>query len=335
MSLRMDSPDVRILRALRGESDGFCSGQKMADVLGMSRVAIWKRLENLKKQGFAIEGVRKRGYRLIGAPEVASAAGILSHLSERTDLRELTLLDTSASTNNDILRLLATGAEAPLACITRRQPGGRGRRGRTWSGDCEGNLYGSLGFRPDLHPRHISLLTLWTGLRICRRIGEETGLPLRLKWPNDLLLHGRKVAGILSESTLETERVTALVIGVGMNINMTAADFPDDIRPTATSLRIEAGKKLPLDRIIAAVIEEILGSMADCITGIDEDRLADEWERLACFLGETVVIYGSDGDPCEGTLAGIDRAGSLLVRLRTGGLQSFRAGDVSLRPEGH
>ncbi|MGE9291308.1 MAG: biotin--[acetyl-CoA-carboxylase] ligase [Puniceicoccales bacterium] len=333
MTMLPDSPDVQILRALLQAPGEFYSGQDLASQLGISRVAVWKRLENLKKQGFSIEAIRKKGYRLGSSPESASEAGILARLPGNTNLRQLTLFDTSSSTNNDVMRLLATGAEAPLACISRRQPGGKGRRGRNWSGDFDGNLYGSLGFRPDIHPRRTGLLTLWTGLRICRRIGAITQLPIQLKWPNDLYLDGRKLAGILSESTLETERITSLVIGIGMNINMTTEDIPADLRTTATSLRIGAGHTFQLDGIIAAIVEEVLGAMDDCLQGIDEDRLADEWERFACFLGETVYVLTSDGKKNSGTLSGIDRAGSLLLRDSSGRLQSFRAGDVSLRPE--
>ena len=333
MTMRIDSPDVQILRALRSSPESFCSGQDLAQQLGMSRVAVWKRLENLKKLGFVIEAIRKKGYQLSQTPEQATEAGILSHLSPDSSLQELILTETSASTNNEVMRLLATGSEAPLACITRRQPGGKGRRGNSWSGDFPGNLYGSLGFRPDIHPRRIGLLTIWTGLRICKRIGEMTDLPIQLKWPNDLYINGRKLAGILSESTLETERITALVIGVGMNINMETEDFPPDLRATATSLAIEAGHTFSLDAIISAVVEEVLGATSDCITGIDEDRLADDWEKFACFLGKAVYVFNSDGTKSTGTLSGIDRAGSLLLRTPSGALQSFRAGDVSLRPD--
>jgi len=331
--MRPDSPDVQILRRLLAAGDAFCSGEELAAQLSLSRVAVWKRLEKLKHRGFAIEAVRRKGYRLTGLPPHSTDVGILSHLPEDAGLATLTLLETSPSTNNEVLQSLATGTPVPLACLTRRQPAGKGRRGRSWAGDFPGNLYGSIGFRPNLPPGRLSLLTLWAGLRICRRIATLTGLPVQLKWPNDLVLGGRKLAGILAESTLETDRITALVIGIGMNINMTEKDFPAELRSLATSLRIESGKSFPLDSLIAHVLSEILGAMRDCEAGIDEDRLSDEWEARACYLGQPVFILDSEGGKTEGTLAGIDRSGALLLRTTGGSLQSFRAGDVSLRSQ--
>jgi len=326
-----DSPDVRILRRLLEAGDGFCSGEDLARELGLSRVAVWKRLDNLKKRGVSLEAIRRKGYRLKQLPEELSEVGVLSLMSETRELEDLSLLETSPSTNNEVLQRLAAGNPAPLVCLTRRQPAGKGRRGRTWSGDFPGNLYGSIGFRPDLSPSQLRLFPLWVGLRICRRIVAETGLPVQLKWPNDLFLEERKVAGILAESTFETDRVTSLVIGIGMNINGTATDFPEELRPLATSLRIEAGHEFSLNPLIAGVLEEILAAMRDCRNGIDEDRFSDEWQARACYLGERVRILGGEGEHTEGILTGIDRAGSLLLRTKNGGLQSFRAGDVSLR----
>ena len=328
-----NSPDVPILRQLIQAGDNHVSGEDLAETIGLSRVAVWKRLENLKKSGFEMEAIRRKGYRLKATPRDATEPGILARIGKTHALSSLTLLETSPSTNNEVMRQLAAGVEAPLACLTRRQPGGKGRRGRTWSGDFPENLYASVGFRPNLRPKRLGLLTLWTGLRICRRLATDTKLPIQLKWPNDLYLNGKKLAGILAESTLETDQVTALVMGIGMNINMTTNDLPPDIRESATSLRIALGKSLPLDPIIATVLEETLQAMTDCINGIDEDRLADEWEAYACFQGQRVQILNADGEATSGTLSGIDRAGSLLLRKPSGNLESFRAGDVSLRPD--
>lgn len=332
MAMHPLSPDVRIIRALQEAGNNFCSGQDLAHELGISRVAIWKRLQNLEEEGFRVEAVRRKGYRLTESPSHSTETGILARLPADTPLQQLSLLESTASTNNEVMRLLATGAKTPLACITRLQPEGKGRRGRSWSGTSPDNFYGSLGFRPSLPPRQIGLLTIWTGLRICRRLAEETKLPIRLKWPNDLYLNDRKIAGILAESTLETDRITSLVIGIGMNVNITEEAFPLDLRETATSLRVEAGQKFCLATITAQIIDEVLGAVTDCVTGIDEDRLADDWEEFACYLGQPVTILSSGDETSTGILYGIDRAGSLLLRNAEGRIQSFRAGDVSLRP---
>lgn len=329
--MRSDSPEVLILRALLDAGDKYLSGQALAGRLGLSRVAVWKRIETLKLRGHAIEAVRRRGYRLAALAPEPTEAGILAGIDPEFGLRSLVLAADSPSTNDEAARLLAAGEEAPFACLTRRQPGGKGRRGRSWSGASEGNLYASLAFRPDIHPRSLHLLPIRAGLHICRRLALVTGLRPGLKWPNDLLLGGKKVAGMLAESTLETDRVTALVFGIGLNVNLSRDDLPGDLRSTATSLAIEAGRPFPLEPIAAAVLEEILRAEGECRLGVDEDRLADDWAELACFQGEPVEIRGGDGSVQTGTLAGIDRTGSLLLRAENGVLQSHRAGDVSLR----
>ncbi len=326
-----DSPEVHILRALLEAGQEYLSGETLAVRLGISRVAVWKRIETLKRRGHSIEAVRRRGYHLAAPSPEATEAGILARIRAETGLRSLFLAADSPSTNDEAARLLAGGEEAPFACLTRRQPGGKGRRGRTWSGASEGNLYATVAFRPDVHPHTLRLLPIRAGLHICRRLAAGTGLRPRLKWPNDILLGGKKIAGMLAESTLETDRVTALVFGIGLNVNLSRGDLPRDLRATATSLSIEAGRSFPLEPIAAAVLEEILLAERECRLGLDEDRFADDWAELACFQGEPVEIRSADGLVRSGTLAGIDRAGSLLLRSDNGSLQAYQAGDVSLR----
>jgi len=326
-----ESPDVQILRSLLKDGTNFQSGQELASQLGMSRVAIWKRLVNLRKKGIEIEAVRRKGYRLQSLPDYATETGIFAHLPGNSGLAQLTLLESTKSTNDEVQRSLAHGETTPLACITRRQPGGKGRRGRSWSGDQEGNIYASLGFRPDIHPRQMSLLPIWSGLRLCARITKLTDLKIRLKWPNDLLIEGKKVAGMLAESTVETDRITSLIFGVGINVNLSEEQIPPELRKQATSLAVAAGHTFSLDPLIAAVIEELLTAMRECVHGIDEDVLADEWEKYACYLREPVHVIESNDSIHEGKMVGIDRAGCLLLRDSSGRLLSYHSGDVSLR----
>ncbi len=330
--LTPDSPEVRILRAFSSADNRFVSGECLARALGVSRVAVWKRMETLKAQGYGIQAVRRKGYSIAKRPACPGAAGILARFPVENAPLSLRLFDDCPSTNDAALRLLADGEPAPFACVTRRQPAGKGRRGRTWSGAHEGNVYATVAARPMIPPARASLLPIRAGLNLCRRLSRESGLDLRLKWPNDLLVKGRKTAGMLAESTVETDRVTALVFGVGLNVNQSRSLIPDELRDTATSLAAEKGADLDLEAVTAAVIEEILAAIWECADGHDEDRLADDWAALAAFQDETVEVRTGDGEAIVGTLAGIDRSGSLLLRQPAGALRSFRAGDVSLRP---
>lgn len=325
------SSEVQILRALFSRGEEFTSGEELAQSLHFSRVAIWKKVEKLRKQGYTIEAVRRKGYRMSPNPGSPTGAGVLARTDPRSGLRSLYFFDDNPSTNDAAFRLLAEGAETPFACVTRRQPKGKGRRGRTWSGDLEGNVYATVAARPMISPRTASLLPIRAGLNLCRRLRAETNLGVQLKWPNDLLVRGRKIAGMLAESTFDTERVTALVFGVGLNVNVKHHDLGGDLRASASSLAIESGGEFSLEALTAAVLEEVLLAIREIDGGIDEDRLADDWKDFAAFQGETVSVNGGDGKSATGILSGIDRSGSLLLRTTEGGLRSFRAGDVSLR----
>jgi len=326
-----DSTEVQILRELLGRGEEFTSGEQLAETLQISRVAIWKKVEKLRKQGYAIEAVRRTGYRLGPDQTSPTGPGILARTDPQSPLRALYYFEDSPSTNDAAFRLLAEGAEAPFACVTKRQPRGKGRRGRSWSGDSDGNVYATLASRPMISPRTVSLLPIRAGLNLCGRLRNETGLPVQLKWPNDLLVRGRKIAGILAESTFETERVTSLVFGVGLNVNVKRRDLGGELRASASSLAIESGGEFSLEALTAAVLDEVLLGIRECNSGIDEDRLADDWTAFAAFQGEAVSVTDGDGASTTGLLSGIDRSGSLLVRTGEGILRSFRAGDVSLR----
>lgn len=327
------STEVSLLRTFLSSPSEFRSGEVLARQHGISRVAVWKRIESLKSDGYSFEAARRKGYRLSNPPPRPTAAGILARMDPALALRAVRLFASHPSTNEAALRLLAEGAEAPFACVTRIQPGGKGRRGRSWAGATEGNVYATVAFRPEASPQSMALLPIRAGLNLCRRLSVETGLALRMKWPNDLLLDDRKAAGMLAESTIETDRVTALVFGLGLNVNLSREEIPSELRDKATSLAIAAGKLLDLERITAAALEEILRAGRECAAGVDEDRLADDWDSFAAYRNEAVEILSPDGPKTAGVLTGIDRSGSLLLRTHEGALRSFRAGDVSLRSD--
>lgn len=332
-TVQFNSPAVMILRALRAHDGGFVSGEHLAQSLKLSRVAIWKRIEKLRNEGHPISAVRRKGYQMQSHGSPPTAAGILSRTTPDSGLQSLYYFEDSPSTNDAAMKLLAGGVRAPFACVTRRQPGGKGRRGRSWIGDSTGNVYTTLATRPMISPRMVGLLPIRVGLNLCRRLSAETSLPIRLKWPNDLLLHEKKIAGMLAESTFETDRITSLVFGVGLNANLPREDLAPEIRESATSLSIESQRIWDLEGLTAAVTEEVLQAIDECSRGIDENRMADDWKTFAAYQGEAVSVTENDNRAIQGTLAGIDRSGSLLLRTGDGSLRSFRAGDVSLRKE--
>ena len=324
---------ARIVQALREAGPDYVSGIDLADRGGISRVAVWKRIQKLQEEGFAIASSKRKGYRLEREPENISALALLSYLPASMPLEGIWFTEESRSTNSDALELLARGETTPFLSLTKKQTMGRGRMGRSWYSKSNGNLYLSAAFQPLCHPRKIQLLSLWCGIRLCRSLRQSTGLPIAIKWPNDLWIEGKKVAGILSEATYESDRVNGLVLGIGLNINTQYQEFPKEIQKTASSLYLSSdNRKYPLNRIAAEVAREVLSAYQDCMNGLNEDTLSDLWSEYACFLGETVQIISPSNEIQVGKFTGIDRSGSLLLRTPSGKLLSFRSGDVSLRP---
>jgi len=329
-----DDLSVKIIQILHRAKGDFVSGEDLAAATGISRVAVWKRLQKLQEEGFTCESVRRKGYRILQYPEGISSLAILSQMPSHLKLTGIWYADQVRSTNSEALENLAKGAGTPFIFVTKRQTMGRGRLGRTWYSTSTGNLYMSVGFQPFCSPRKIELLSLWCGIRLCRCLREVTGLPLKVKWPNDLWIGDKKVAGILSEATFEADRINGLVLGVGLNINTARKDFSREIRNQATSLRLSAKNELfSFNQIAAYVGQEIIASYEDCLNGLDEDALADLWSEYACFLKKKVQIICPSGEVQVGRFVGIDRSGSLLLRTPLGKLLSFRSGDVSLRPK--
>ena len=214
----MNSPETLILRELLAHDQAFVSGTALAAKAGMSRVAIWQHMEKLRLQGFEFEAVRSRGYRLTARPEGLNATLIRAFLPLRDRGLTISLLDHVDSTNDEAARELANGRADPFLILAHRQLGGRGRFGRRWLSDPNGNLYASFAFRPRVEPVRMPTFTLWMGANLCDLIANFFRVTPGLKWPNDLLFEGRKAGGMLTEARIDADQIRDLVFGLGLNL---------------------------------------------------------------------------------------------------------------------
>ncbi|MBI5381636.1 MAG: biotin--[acetyl-CoA-carboxylase] ligase [Opitutae bacterium] len=329
MSSHSPSSELVILRELLAHDPGFVSGSKLADKLGVSRVAVWQHMEKLRAQGFAFHAVRARGYRLTRRPAGLNATFVEALLHGRAQDCQLVLLDEIDSTNDEASRQLGSGREVPFVVIARRQTRGRGRFGRTWHSDKVGNIYASFGFRPLLSPERMQTFTLWMGVNVCELVSTFSKSVPGLKWPNDLLFGGRKAGGMLTEARIDSDQIRDLVFGVGLNVNAASDSWPAEIGRRATTLAEEAQAPLDLNRFTAALIDRVLAAYDQFVAGTYRENFADLWHRFDLLRGKNVaVLQGA----CRfaGTAAGIDDEGSLLLRDDGGRLQRFRAGEVTL-----
>jgi BirA family transcriptional regulator, biotin operon repressor / biotin---[acetyl-CoA-carboxylase] ligase len=314
------------------EADGEpVSGDRLAKELGVSRVAIWSRLERLRATGYVFTASTRKGYALRSVPRHLDPALLDAHLRRLKVSPKVEFLAEVDSTNSEAERRLAVGQEAPFAVFARTQKAGRGRLGRKWHSAPTGNLYLSLAFRPFIPPDRLKPFTLWMGLALCAHVEKTLGLKLGLKWPNDLQSpDGRKVAGMLTEARLDADSVRELVFGVGLNLTGAPKDFPAELRTSAGSLEAALGTPLDLNREAAGVIAALFRAWEQFEEGTWSRSFRKLWSHHDVLAGKSVRV-GLRGDPIAGVVDGIDDEGSLILRTGGGRRAIVSSGEVTLR----
>lgn len=322
--------DTYILKALLENKSEFVSGNVLAKELGVSRVAVWARLEKMREHGFEFKAVRHRGYRMVNEPEGLNASLIRAHLALLDPKAKILFFPQLDSTNSEAERQLAAGRQTPFVVLAGEQTQGRGRMGRRWhSPDKEGNCYMSLIFRPDLSPQRMQTFTLWMGLNLCELLNEFCKTAVKLKWPNDLILSDKKVGGMLTEARVDADRTRDLVFGLGLNVNGRCRDWPRTLGRNATSLSEARGKRIPANELTAHIIKIGLQSSQLFFERDCELKMLALWKRYDCLSGRKVEVK-SENDSVSGYVVGIDNSGSLQLRTGSGKIIALKAGEVSL-----
>lgn len=316
---------VAILKLL-GDADGaYVSSSRLSEHLRVSRAAIWKQVAQLREQGYDIAAVPARGYRLLARPDRLLAEEIATGLATALIGRRLLCFDELDSTNTRAALLAEQGAEGGCVVLAEQQSAGKGRLGRRWESPSGVNLYLSIILRPAIPPRHAPLLTFLSSLAVARTIEAESSLRPTVKWPNDVLLHGCKVAGLLNEMNAETERINYVILGIGVNLNMAQEQFPADLRYPATSLRLAGGQPIDRIRFCRRLLEEI-DRLYRHYPANAEAILAG-WRGYFDMAGKEVEAATPDRT-IRGIATGLDADGALLLRRSDGAIERILAGDV-------
>ncbi|MEN9797598.1 MAG: BirA bifunctional protein [Pseudomonadota bacterium] len=336
LSLRVspesNSQEELILAFLVDGGDGFTSGEALSDKLGLSRAAVWKHVEALRGRGYRIDAVPSRGYRLVEIPDRLTALELSPLLSTHELGRTLHYREEIPSTNELAYRLAQEGAFHGEVVVCERQTAGRGRRGRGWLSPPGLNLAFSAILRPELPPQRAPELTLVAAVGLAEALRGAGAPGAAIKWPNDVQVEGKKVAGILTELSAEADRVHFVVLGMGVNLNLSAQDFPEELRATATSLMLARGSRVPRALFTASLLSHLEHWL---LRHADEGfgPVREAWKRLSCTVGQRVRVRFERGE-LTGVAEDIDEAGALLVRRDDGRLERVLAGDVEqLRPE--
>jgi len=314
-----------VLAFLADGGEEYTSGEALSDKLGLSRAAVWKHVESLRHKGYRIEAVPARGYRLLEIPDRLTALELTPLLTTHDIGRVIHFRDTLNSTNELAFKLASEGAFHGEVVVADEQTAGRGRRGRAWVSPGAVNLYFSVVLRPDLPPHRAPELTLVAAVAGAEAL-REAGADVRIKWPNDLYVGERKIAGILTELSAEPDRIHFAVLGMGINLNGARSDYPDEMAATLTTLAEARGRPISRAAFAAALwarLERWLEVHAD--RGFGTIRAA--WREMSSTLGQQVLVQTGQRE-LQGVAEDIDDSGALILRMPDGATERIVAGDV-------
>ena len=330
MVINMKIDKSGILAMLRS-SEGYVSGQQLCERFEVSRTAVWKVINQLKEEGYQIESVTNKGYKLVETPDVLSKSEITSRLSTKWAGCEVYYLDETGSTNIDAKRYAEEGASHGAVVVADMQNSGRGRRGRMWQSPPGSAIYMTIILKPDFLPDKAAMLTLVMALSVAGAITEATGLQAGIKWPNDIVVNKKKVCGILTEMNVEQDYIQYVVTGVGINVNIAKPEeFPEEIRQSATSLRIEKGERINRAALIERVLCHFEKNYDTFVRTLDLSGLMETYDEYLLNLNSEVKVLDPKGE-YTGIARGINEAGELLVEKDDGTVEQVYAGEVSVR----
>lgn len=314
-------PYLQLLQFLQ-QSGSYCSGAALGRAFGCSRAAIWKWMARLRSWGVPVEGSSRRGYRL-AIPDLLQPAKIMTGLPTRYLRGPLLYYLRLPSTNTLAQELARRQAPEGTILVAEAQTAGRGRLGRQWLSPFGAGLYCSLILRPPLPPADLPKLTLLAAVAVVRAIREVTGIDTRIKWPNDILLAGKKVGGILTETEAEQDQVHHVVLGIGLNVN--TRDFPEPLAAVATSLAA-GGRTWDRNQLLRRLLQ-VLDELYDQFLAQDYGRILAAWRQAAATLGNWVQVR--QGERCYTGLAlDITADGALILREADGQQRVVVAGEI-------
>lgn len=317
---------AEILTILK-DTDGYVSGQELCERFGVSRTAVWKAMNQLKKEGYEIESVQNKGYHLVKTPDILSKNELVSIRKTRWVGTEICYFDVTDSTNTQAKSLGEGDAPNGTLVVAGKQESGRGRRGRSFESPAGTGIFMTLLLRPEIEPQNASMLTLVSALAVAKGIEHMVDLPVQIKWPNDIVINGKKVCGILTEMSAQMDYVNYIVIGIGINVGN--EEFPEEIKDVATSIYLESGKHVNRAMLIEKIWEEFEDYYELYEKTQDLSSLVKEYDSYLVNRGQKVRVLDSK-EPYEGKAMGITDRGELIVDTWEA-RRLVSAGEVSVR----
>ncbi len=318
--------DEAILQLLREDPSAFVSGEEVSRRLKVTRTAVWKRIKHLRLQGYEIEAHTRSGYRLIQSPDLLTPSEVKPLLRTKWVGKTIHHFHTIDSTNSKAYQLALSGAREGEVVVAESQDQGRGRMGRRWFSPPFLNLHLSVILRPNIPPHQASLITLMAAVATADAIHRFSSLSPVIKWPNDILLSGRKVAGLLNEIHSETDRIHFVILGIGVNLNVDRKMFPKEIRTIATSLKEEMGQTISRKNFLQCLLQE-LERWYEVFLKKGGTPVLKAWRDRAMIEGREIKVT-SFGEIVTGMAVDIDSDGALILETKKGERKRVVAGDV-------
>lgn len=315
------------LLAKASKKEEFISGQLLSEKLNISRSAIWKHMNELKKDGYIIEGISRKGYKIISFPNKLSENTIKWGLN--TDwLGHHIIHKESVSSTQKLAHITALeNAEHGTIIIADEQVGGKGRSNRSFHSKKDEGIWMSIVLRPDILPYEAPQLTLLTATILAQVLDQYKNIQPQIKWPNDILINGKKIAGILTEMQAEQDKVLYVIIGIGINVNQDRDSFPEDIRSKVTSLSIEKGQKIDMIKLIQEIIESFEEKF-DLYLEQGFPNVKTTWEKYGFRINEQLEIKTSN-ETWLGKFLGIAEDGALLAKRASGVTEKVYSAEIS------
>jgi BirA family transcriptional regulator, biotin operon repressor / biotin---[acetyl-CoA-carboxylase] ligase len=331
---------IKVLKELKLNISNYVSGESLSRSLGVSRTSIWKYINELKKEGYEISSSSKKGYKLEGIPDIVRENEIAYDLKTEVFGRKIFYFDTIDSTNLYAKKLGNENCEEGTVIIADSQTAGRGRLGRHWTSASNKGIWMSIVLRPDIVPENAQIITIAAAVAVVTAIKKSTGINTGIKWPNDIILNGKKVCGILTEMNSEMERVNFIILGIGINVSQNLEDFPEDLMKLATSLKIHLfnNQDHNLDPDIkilnrSEIIKNLLYELEIIYSKINKGLLTeivDEWKLNSVTLGKEVKVLSKSME-FTGIAIDITADGKLIVKDNEGKLTEVNSGEVSVK----
>ncbi len=317
-----------VIEALKANKDQFISGAALSRLLGVSRTAVWKVIQQLKDEGYKIESVSRKGYRLMEDADRLDADALMAELGSDSLIQVVKHFDSIDSTNTYAKQVATEDAAEGMLIIAEEQLTGRGRLGRQWSSPKGTGVWMSLILRPDIDPREASKITQIGAAAMAEAIEDITGLPAGIKWPNDIIVSGKKVCGILTEMSAELNTINYVVVGIGVNVN--TPSFPEDLKPIATSLYQESEKMVSRKSLVRGFAGHFTRLYGDFLSSGALDMTREICLKRSVTVGRDVRIIHR-GVTTNAHAVDIDPNGELVVDYEDGRRETIFYGEVSVR----